>query len=256
MIPVSFPQIQTRWVRSATTLAALLLLGLWPAVSRSQATADDELVRGITLVRSGSYDAAIDPLNAAIRQFAIDPARNSQLARAYLYLAAAFFRLDQKVAARAAFTQALRADAVLNVDGEGLPGNVTKYFRETRKDINLAALPPRPTPPPSAPDVFAASADADLERGVAQSRSGDPAALVTLEAVLRRVGAQAEGQALRVRALLFVAVAHLSANREAEARAALSEALALRPDLVLPDGQFAPSFVTTFQAVKAAARTP
>ncbi len=276
MMPTSLPplplrEIQTRGMWSArpesasrtwrwVSMVAVLLVGAWPAPSWTQSTAEQDLARGVQLVRGGSCDEAIDPLNAAIRQFAPDPARSAQLARAYLYLAAAFVRLDQKVAARAAFTQALRADPVLTYDGEGFPGNVVKFFREARKDINLAALPPRPTPPPTPPpgdaDIFAPSADAELERGVAQSRSGDALATATLDGVLTRVGAQPENGALRVRALLFLAVAHHSANREVEARSAVAELLKLRPGLTLPAGQFPVAFVQVFEAVKAAPPTP
>jgi tetratricopeptide (TPR) repeat protein len=245
------------------SLAAVTVLGgLIGGVGRTQeaapapATASADLAQGIQKLRSGAYDAAIDALNSTVRQWSSDPAHSADVARAYLYLSAAYLGLDSRLAARAAFKQALTTNPRLVPETEGFSADVIRAFRDMRKELKIEAPPPAPLGNPAAapadgpPSVLAPSSDAELEKGVAQARAGDAEAGVsTLQAVIQRLGTDPQVRVLRTRAVLFLAVGHLRANRESAARLALVEALRLQPDLSLDAEQFPPRLLILFQSV-------
>ena len=243
-----------------TCLSVAPSLAQEPAAPAAPANPTADLSQGIQKVRSGAFDAAIDLLNSAVRQWAGDPTHEAEVARAYLYLSAAYLGLESKLAARAAFSQALNTNPRLQPEVEGFSPEVLRSFRDLRKELKIEVPPPTPAPPvnpaatpPATPtDALAPTADADLERGVAQARAGDPeAAVLTLQSVYQRLGTEPQFLVPRSRAQLFLGVAHLRANRESAARLALALALRFQPDMALDGDQFPPRFLTLFQSVVA-----
>jgi tetratricopeptide (TPR) repeat protein len=210
------------------------------------AQGDDDLANGIRLVKSKKYDDAIDPLNAAIRAFTADNDRR-QAARAYLYLAAVYVEMEQKLAAKAAVYSALRQDTTVPLEPEQFSSGVEKFIRDTAKDYvpqptptpvptPVATPPPTPTPRPAAsvPPVLAPSSDAELERDVALVRGGHFGdAIVSLEATATRLRDEGADRQVFARAQLYLAAALLGAGRDAEARDAAYLVLAIFPGLDL-----------------------
>ena len=212
------------------------------------AQGDDDLANGIRLVKSKKYDDAIDPLNAAIRAFTADNDRR-QAARAYLYLAAVYVEMEQKLAAKAAVFSALRQDTTVPLEPEQFSSGVEKFIRDTAKDYVPQPTPtpvptPVPTPPPtptptprpaaSVPPVLAPSSDAELERDVALVRDGHfDDAIVSLEATATRLRDEGADRQVFARAQLYLATALLGAGRTAEARDAAYLVLAIFPSLDL-----------------------
>jgi tetratricopeptide (TPR) repeat protein len=227
------------------------------ASAQTGATPEEDLAKGIQQVRTGAFDAAIDSLNSTIRQWAPDPARNADVARAYLYISAVYVGLNRRLAARAALQQAFLKNPRLAIEVEGFSSTTLRTFRELRKELKLEPLPatapaPDATPAAARPGVLTPTTDADLEKGAEQARAGDPeAAVATLQGVLRRQGNEPENVTPRARALLFLAVAHARADREPAAKLALADALKLRPDLALDENHFSPRFLAVFQSVVA-----
>jgi len=243
------------WGRVSALLAALCCVVLWGSgVSWAQTPAEDDLEKGVTLYRAKEYDNAIDRLYSAIRQMATDPEKQETLARAFLYVGASYLGLGEQTAARQAFVQAVRANPWVATDKEAFSGDVERFFRETRKEIDLSSLPPRPTPTPvpiKSDDVFARSANADLERGVAQALAGESVdAATALWAVIGGLGSRQEDKALRARALLFLALAYARVGREADARSMVTEALTLVPAIDPPPGLFPEFFAQLYQSVR------
>jgi len=232
----------------------LLVASLAGGTARAQTPADDDIAKGIELYRQGQFDDAIDRLYAAVRQIAKDPAQQETLARAYLYVGAAYLGLGEETASRQAFVQAVRANPYVATDAEGFPGDVERFFRDVRRDTDLSSLPPRPTPTPipiTAAMILGRSSNADLERGAAQALAGESVdAATTLWPVVRGLDGNPEARVLRPRALLFLALAYARVGREEDARGMLREVLTVAPDLAPPPEQFPESFIALVDSVR------
>lgn len=104
--------------------------------------------------------------------------------------------------------------------------------------------------------------DDDLARGMRQVEGGEfDAAVVTLDAVVRRFAAQASPPRELARAYLYLAIAYLGLSQEQTAKATFLDALKADRTLVLSSGEFPPRIVQFFQQVKkesedAAAKVP
>jgi len=83
------------------------------------------------------------------------PARQAELAQAYLYLGVAYLGKGHETSARARFRDALKQVRDLNVSPDRFAPRVIELFEKAKEDVSSAATPaPAPTPaaaPPPAP---------------------------------------------------------------------------------------------------------
>jgi len=93
--------------------------------------------------------------------------------------------------------------------------------------------------------------DAELVRGVRQVNEGDfEGALVTLEAVARRLAGQPDRARDHAQACLHLGIAYLALNRIDEAKARFRDALASEPRLLLSPQRFSPKVINAFEEVR------
>ena len=120
--------------RLAATLCCALSL---PA--HGVAAPEQDLARGVALVRDGDFEGAIAPLAAVVQELNADLSRRAALAQAYLYLGVAYLELGQELEARGKFREALRNDPKLKLSSREFSGQVMRVFETER----LAAQPPK-----------------------------------------------------------------------------------------------------------------
>jgi predicted aconitase with swiveling domain len=93
--------------------------------------------------------------------------------------------------------------------------------------------------------------DPELEAGVRQVAEGDfETAVLTLEAVRRRFVREGASAALRVRAALHLAVAHVALDQRDAAKARFRDALALEPSLRLTPDRHSPKVIGVFEEAR------
>ena len=111
-----------------------------------------DLEKGIRQVEAGEFEDAVITLDAAALRFAVEGRQPKELARAYTYLAAAYFQMGQQRAAKAKFLDALRADKDLRVDPERVPPKVVQFFQDVEREAKSGAgTAPGPIPSPTTP---------------------------------------------------------------------------------------------------------
>jgi len=104
------------------------------ALGQLQAT---ELEKGISQVREGEFEAAVITLDGVVARLAGQPGRATELARAHIYLAAAYIGLDQEQKARDQFVEAWEADNDLKLSSSEFPPSFIASYeraREARKE--------------------------------------------------------------------------------------------------------------------------
>jgi hypothetical protein len=140
-----------------TLLCSLLVLalGLAPALpAAAQGTVTDpEILRGMKQVDEGDYDAGILTLDAAVRRLSGQPARQGELAQAYLYLGVAYLGKGHETSARARFRDALKQARDLNLSPERFAPRVIELFEKAKEVVGPGATT---APPPSAAPAAAA----------------------------------------------------------------------------------------------------
>jgi hypothetical protein len=124
-------------------LATLVLAVVVQSPSVASTPRDPGLERGVVLVEKGDAAAAVAELDGAVRRLSAER-RFNELARAHLYLGAAYVVLGQDRAARASFKEALRWSEVRFAKGR-MPPMVIDVFAEVLKDTGRAGgAPPEP----------------------------------------------------------------------------------------------------------------
>jgi hypothetical protein len=99
--------------------------------------------------------------------------------------------------------------------------------------------------------------DQELVRGIGQVNEGDfETAVVTLEAVARRLTGQPDRSRDLAQASLHLGIAYLALNRVEEARARFRDALAGDPQMRLSPQRFSPKVINAFEEVRKAMPTP
>jgi hypothetical protein len=124
-----------------TLMAAALVTVALPAATQELT----ELEKGIRQVEGGEFDDAVMTLDAAARALALEGRRPRELARAYTYLAIAYFQMGQEQAAKAVFLAALRADKELRLDPGQLPPKVVQFFQDAAREANVSLATAAPS---------------------------------------------------------------------------------------------------------------
>jgi tetratricopeptide (TPR) repeat protein len=120
------------WGPKAVAVALIVsLLGpmSWGAAS------EQDLARGIALVKSGDFEAAVTPLTSTIEELTPDLRRRQDLSRAYLFLGVAYLELGQELEARGKFREALRNDPKLSLSPGEFSAQVMRVFETERAVI-------------------------------------------------------------------------------------------------------------------------
>jgi hypothetical protein len=125
---------------AAAAVAAVLLVVQSSSAAQTPPTADAELAKGISQAKSGDFDAALLTLDAVARRLESAPAREKDLAQAYLYLGVAYVGLLQESPARDNFKKALKHDKTLTLDPAEFPPRVVRVFEATRTGKSKSAL--------------------------------------------------------------------------------------------------------------------
>lgn len=112
--------------------AALASGPAWDADTSSGAAS---LAEGIRQVNDGDFEAALLTLDGVVRQLGADPARQKDLAQAYLYLGVAFVGLGQDALAQRKFAAALRRDKDLLVTPAEFPMKVVRAFQAAQAAV-------------------------------------------------------------------------------------------------------------------------
>jgi hypothetical protein len=121
-----------RWGSKAAAVALAASL-LSPAAVG--AVSEQELDRGIFLVKSGDFEAAVTPLTSVIQELTPDLRRRPDLSRAYLFLGVAYLELGQELEARGKFREALRNDPKLSLSPGEFSAQVMRVFETERAVI-------------------------------------------------------------------------------------------------------------------------
>jgi hypothetical protein len=104
-------------------------------------------------------------------------------------------------------------------------------------------------PPPRA--RAQATSDAELQRGIQQAREGDfDGAVITLDAVSRRLASQPGNAKQLAQAYTYLAVAYLGLSQEQAAKARFLEALKTDAGLDVSPREFPPKIVQFFEQVR------
>jgi tetratricopeptide (TPR) repeat protein len=164
----------------AVMVALIVLLG-FAIPAGAQQGGDADLAKGVKQVQDGYLDDAVGTLNGVVRRLSGSPARQPDLAQAYLWLGIAHAQLDAEKSARASFRQALELDPRVSL-GEGWPPKVTRAFAAVQAEVGRAAPAPtaRATTGEAAVQEFAAKVEATVQAGDASFLD----AAVDLDAVL------------------------------------------------------------------------
>jgi hypothetical protein len=127
--------------RKLTALCVSMALALSPTAAAPQDT-DQELAQGVRLTQSESYVSALITLDEVVRRLAEEGDRPRELARARLYLAAAYLGLGEAQRARDSFLEALHADPEVELGRSGLPAETLEFFERARQEALAAAAAP------------------------------------------------------------------------------------------------------------------
>lgn len=130
-----------------TTTAALAIL-LLAGVEKNEPT-DADVVAGIRLVNQGDYLTAIGALDRAVQRLRGQPAREKELAQAYVFLGIAYMGEGYDTLAKAAFRDAVAKDRNLALALSEHSPRVLDMFALAREDVlrDPAAQPPPATAP-------------------------------------------------------------------------------------------------------------
>lgn len=97
----------------------------------------------------------------------------------------------------------------------------------------------------------APAADPEVEKGIRQVEEGDyDAAILTLDAAARRLGADAGHSRELSQAYLYLGVAYIGKGHEAAAKAKFKEAVKQLRDLTLSPDKFPPKVIDVFEAAR------
>lgn len=116
-----------------------LLLAFLPLTLRPQAHVDRvqaTLEMGIAQFTEGDFETAVFTLDSVVRSLADRP--GALLARALLYLGAAYVGLDHEDAARGKFRDAAKLDRALRASPDQFPGRVVDLFEHERLKLTAA----------------------------------------------------------------------------------------------------------------------
>jgi hypothetical protein len=93
---------------------------------------EEDLARGIGLVRQGDFQGAVPPLARVIDDLTPDLRRRGELSRAYLFLGVAYLELGQELDARGKFREALRNNPKLRLAPTEFSAQVMRVFETER----------------------------------------------------------------------------------------------------------------------------
>jgi hypothetical protein len=99
------------------------------------------LALGVAQVREGDFETALFTLDSVVQKLLGQVGRSKDLAKAYLYLGAAYIGLDHEVAAKGKFREALRHDPAIRVRAEEFPPKVLRLFES--EQLKLTATKTR-----------------------------------------------------------------------------------------------------------------
>ena len=126
-------------------LATLVLAVVVQSPPVASTPTDPGLERGVVLVEKGDAAAAVAELDGAVRRLSAER-RFNELARAHLYLGAAYVLLGQDQAARASFKEALHWSEFDRFAHGRVPPKVIEFFAQVLKDTGRAGGPPPEIP--------------------------------------------------------------------------------------------------------------
>ncbi len=112
-------------------MAASLIVALANPLLAGLSTEED-LARGIGLVRQGDFQGAVPPLARVIEELTPDLRRRGELSRAYLFLGVAYLELGQELDARGKFREALRNNPKLRLAPTEFSAQVMRVFETER----------------------------------------------------------------------------------------------------------------------------
>jgi len=142
------------WRRMKTVTLGLGLALMCSAGPAAQAPVEDEeLANGIRQAQEGDFDEAVVTLDGVVRRLAAQPGRAKELARAYTYLAIAYYGLSQEQMAKARFLEAWRADPEMELSSREFPPRILRFLKEAAEEARKAgpATPPAGAAPAPAP---------------------------------------------------------------------------------------------------------
>jgi len=157
-------------VRSIKTVALGLGLAFIcsAGVAAQAPVEDEELANGIRQAQEGDFDEAVVTLDGVVRRLAAQPGRAKELARAYTYLAIAYYGLSQEQMAKARFLEAWRADPEMELSSSEFPPRILRFLEEAAEEARKAG--PAPTKAGAAPAPAPGGAS-----GTTAAASGAPA---------------------------------------------------------------------------------
>jgi hypothetical protein len=142
----------------STLLVLAIAAGTAVPVAAQGPVSDPEIARGMRQVDEGDYDAGIVTLDAAVRRLGGQPARQGELAQAYLYLGVAYLGKGHETSARARFRDALKQAKDLNLSPDRFAPRVIELFEQAKEDVSPTAAPAAPAPAPVATSAPGAAA--------------------------------------------------------------------------------------------------
>jgi hypothetical protein len=125
--------------RKALSWILVFLLASPGVRAADQPATDPEVLKGISLVEDGDYDAAIVTLDQAARRLAESKKQPSELSQAYLYLGIAYVGKGHEAAAKAKFKEALGQIRDLTLSPDRFPPKVINTFEEAKEEASKAA---------------------------------------------------------------------------------------------------------------------
>lgn len=111
---------------------SLVVLSQAAALPQKEDAASALLRLGARQYREGDFEAAVFSLDSAVRKLADQPGRENELARAYVYLGAAYVGLDHEAAAKGKFRRALELDPGLDLAPADFSQRVIRLFESQR----------------------------------------------------------------------------------------------------------------------------
>jgi hypothetical protein len=141
-------------MRVKLAIALLVTSALVVAAMPMAAQEAGDLEKGIRQVQGGEFEDAVITLDAAALRLALEGRHSKALARAYTYLAIAYFQMGQERAAKAKFLEALRADKELRLDPKQLPPKVIPFLEDVEREAQSGETS-SPIPSPTAPSTSA-----------------------------------------------------------------------------------------------------
>jgi len=144
---------------------------------------DPETEKGIRQAQEGEFEQAIVTLQGTLPRLLERKASPHDIARAHVYLGVAHLGLNDPVAAKASFVEAIRIDPTLKLSSEEYPPRIVRAFEEARRSAPPAPAPVSaapPTAPPSTPPATPSAPRSSKAEPPAAKKGGSKLPLVLL----------------------------------------------------------------------------